>query len=265
MRLVALHLLVLLSARCSGPEGRGEPALFDAIAERRATINAALETQEAFRMEVEAATLGRLVRENFDDVLAGLGSEDGARREAAAFALGFSRNRLALDPLRAAAARGDPSLRAFAIASIGMLGFRDTPMDIFEKALGDDDWQVRLSALFGLRHLVTPGCPAAVLAAVHARLQDPVTGIRNEAVLVLAKVATPAALEILLSRAVRDPEPLVRQNAARALGAVRRPAEKILPVLLEMSRDGDPRVAEAADAALRWVEAGRVDTPAPDR
>jgi HEAT repeat protein len=260
-----LLALALLPSGCSGPSSVRGPALFDAIAERRALIDAALETQEAFRMEVEGATLGRLVRENFEEVLEGLRSPDPARQEAAAFALGFSRNRAAVEPLVEAAASDRASLRAFAIASVGMLGFRDTPTGPFLKLLADDAWQVRLSALFGIRHFVTPGSPAALVQAVGARLTDPVTGVRNEAVLVLAKVATPAALELILTRAVGDPEPLVRQNAARALGAIRRPAEKILPVLAELSRDGDPRVADAADASLRWVQEGRVDTPALDR
>jgi HEAT repeat protein len=260
----AVVLLVLISARCSAPSGESDPPLFEAIARRRAMYDAALDSQEAFRVEAEAAALGRLARERFEEILPGLESADPAKQEAAAFALGFSRSRAAMQPLAAAAGSPNPALRAFAIAALGMLGFRDAPQEPFRKLLADDAWQVRHSALFGLRHCAGPACPAPLLEAVCACLSDPLMGIRNEAVLVLAKVASPAALEMILARAVKDPEALVRQNAARALGAIARPAERIRPTLADLLRDEDRGVAEAADAALRWIDGARVDTP-PER
>jgi HEAT repeat protein len=64
---------------------------------------------------------------------------------------------------------------------------------------------------------------------------------------------------------VKDPEALVRQNAARALGAIARPAERIRPALTGMLRDDDRAVADAAEASLRWIDGPHVDTPARDR
>jgi HEAT repeat protein len=261
----AVILLVLVSARCSAPPADSDPPLFETIARRRALYDEALDSREAFRVEAEAATLGRLARERFEEILPALESPDPARQEAAAFALGFSRNRAAIEPLAAAAGSPNPALRAFAVAALGMLGFRDAPQEPFRKLLADEAWQVRQSALFGLRHCAGPGCPAALLEAVSACLSDPLMGIRNEAVLVLAKVASPGALEMILARAVKDPEALVRQNAARALGAIARPAERIRPALAEMLRDEDRGVAEAAGASLRWIDGAQVDTPARDR
>jgi HEAT repeat protein len=254
--------IVLLSARCSSP---GAPELPALLAERREQFNEALDSQDAFRVEVEGATLARLARERFVELLAGLSSSDPEMQEAAAFALGFSRHRGAIDPLAAATESERPALRAVAIASLGMLGFREVPLEPFRKRLGDDDPHVRLSALFGLRHLAGPGCPTPVLEAVHARLSDSSMGIRNEAVLVLGKIGGAVSIEMLLAGPIRDPEALVRQNVARALGTLRGPGERIVPALKGLLKDEDPGVVRAAQTSLRWIEGGHVDTPRPDR
>ena len=261
MTRAALVLLAMLSARCSSPGS----TLLEAITEQRDRYDDALDSQDAFRVEVEAATIGRHARERLRELLEGLASSDPALQDAAAFALGFSRHRAAIEPLTAATASPRAALRACAIAALGMLGVRDAPMEPFRKLLADEDSQVRLSALFGLRHLAGPGCPTSVLEAVHARVSDPVMGIRNEAVLVLGKIGGAASLEILLGRPIRDPEPMIRQNVARALGTMRGPSERIVPALKELSRDEDPAVARAAQASLRWIDGAHVDTPAPDR
>ena len=258
-----LAILVLLSTRCSSAPR--ERPWFETIADHRARYDEALDSQQTFRVEVEGAALQHLVRERFPEILQGLESRESAEQEAAAFALGFSRHRAALDPLAAATTSPNPALRAFAVAALGMLGFRDAPMEPFRKLLRDEVWQVRLAALFGLRHLAASGCPTAVLEAVQERLSDPVMGIRNEAVLVLAKVGGPVSLEMILARPVRDPEALVRQNAARALGAIRKPAERVIPALKRMMAHEDPAVARAAEAALQAADGGHVDTPGPDR
>src|SRR4029079_8322434 len=112
----------------------------------------------------------------------------------------------------------------------------------------------------GLRHLAGPGCPTSVLEAVHARLSDPEMGIRNEAVLVLGKVGGAVSLEMLRAKPIRDPEALVRQNVARALGTLRGPSERTVPALKELRKDEDPGVVRAAQASLRWIDGGRVDT-----
>ena len=260
MRGVVL-LLAILSARCSA----SGPTLLDAIAERRDRYDDALDSHDAFRVEVEASTIGRLARERFPELLEGLASADPAMQDAAAFALGFSRHRGAIEPLAAATGSPRPALRAFAIAALGMLGARDVPMEPFRKLLADEDTQVRLSALFGLRHLAGPGCPTTVLEAVHGRITDPAMGVRNEAVLVLGKVGGAASLEILLGRPLRDPEPMVRQNVARVLGTIRGPSERIVPALKALLKDEDPQVARAAQTSLRWIEGPRVDTSPPDR
>lgn len=255
-------LLVLLSARCSSP---GTPDLPAILAERRELYNEALDSQDVFRVEVEGATMARLARERFSELLQGLVSSDPAMQDAAAFALGFSRHRGAIDPLAAATGSSRPALRAVAIAALGMLGFREVPMEPFRKLLDDADAHVRLSALFGLRHLAGPGCPTPVLEAVHARLSEPAMGIRNEAVLVLGRIGGAAALEMLLARSIRDPEAMVRQNVARALGSLRGPAERTVPALKELLKDVDPGVVRAAQKSLQWIEGGHVDTPPSDR
>jgi HEAT repeat protein len=258
----ATLLFALLSARCSSP---GPSDLRSILAERRDRYDDALDSQDSFRLEVEAATTGRLARERLPELLEGLSSTDPALQDAAAFALGFSRHRSAIEPLASATSSPRPTLRALAVAALGMLGFREVPMDPFRRLLDDEDDRVRLAALFGLRHVAGPSCPTPVLEVLHARLSDPVMGIRNEAVLVLGRIGGAAALEMILAKPVRDPEALVRQNAARALGAMRGPAERVVPALKVLMKDEDPGVVRAAQTSLRWIDGGHVDTPASDR
>lgn len=257
MRVVAATLFLLTG--CFGPPPDLERELVEAVAEHRLRFDAALDSQEAFRVEVETEALGRLAQANFVSLLAALASADPAHQEAAAFALGFSRNRAAAVPLAEATESERPALRAFAVAALGMLGCRDVPLEPFRKRLGDGAWQVRHAALFGLRTLASPATPAWLVEAVQGCLADSVMDVRNEAVLVLGRAGGAASVDAIASRSLKDPEALVRQNAARALGAIGKPAGKATPALIESLRDEDTRVVDAAWTSLRWIHGVDLD------
>jgi HEAT repeat protein len=243
------------AAAPSDPEGE----LFGAVLDLRARYDAALESLEPGRVAAEGEAVARFARAHFEALLAWLGSSDEDRQEAAAFALGFSRNRRAAAPLAAATRSPALAVRGSAIAALGMLGVPGASLEPFRTILDDAEGRVRHAALFGLRHVPAPEFPAWLVDRVQAKLADDVMDVRSEALLVLAKAGRPASVGAILSRSVRDPKPRVRQNAARALGAIGKPVETVTPPLIELLRDEDPRVVEAAWASLRWLHGVDLD------
>jgi hypothetical protein len=246
-------LLVSALGACAGAPSEDERVLtlFDRVAYLLAQYNAALATQEGLPLDAATNDLRKLAAAEFDRLAAGLAGGDAVRQGEAAFALGFSRRREAVAPLLAACASPDAVVRANAIAALGMLGFEDGVVPAFQKLLGDAEAEVRLAALFGLRTLVDETRDLGLLPAVHARLADPATGVRNEALILLRDMKRKESVEPILTRSIKDVEPLVRANAALAVGAVGPAVAKVAtPPLIEMLRDEETKVVDSAWKAL---------------
>ena len=254
-RAPAAFLLAALAA-CSGTPSEDDRvlSLFDRVAYLLGQYNAALGSQEGLPLDAATNDLRKLATAEFDRLLGGLSSEDPVRRSEAAFAIGFSRRREAVDPLLQACAAPEPVVRANAAAALGMLGFPDGVAPAFEKLLGDPEADVRLSALFGLRTLVDETRDLGLLSAVHARLADEVVGVRNEALILLRDMKRKESIEPILARSIKDVEPLVRANAALALGSTGTAGAKAAtPPLIEMLRDEEAKVVESAWKALSLI------------
>lgn len=253
-RLLAVALLALLSS-CSGTPSEQELALrlFDHVAYLLAKYNAALASQEALPLDAATSDLRKVAEADFDRLLEGLAGEDPERRADAAFALGFSRRKEAVEPLARACASTDAVLRRNAGAALGMLGFEEAAPTV-GKLLEDPEPEVREAALFGLRAIVDETRDAGLLPAVHARLGDRAVGVRNEALILLRDMKRTESAEPILSRSIKDVEPLVRANAALALGSIGPAAAKLVtPHLIEMLRDEESKVVESAWKALSLV------------
>lgn len=256
MKRASAALLLAALAACSGGPSEEDRVLtvFDRVAYLLAQYNAALGSQEGLPLDAATNDLRRLAATEFDRLLAGLSSEDPVRRSEAAFALGFSRRREALDPLLRACAAPEAMVRANAAAALGMLGIEDGVAPVFGKLLNDAEPEVRLSALFGLRTLVDETRDLGLLPVVHARLSDPAVGVRNEALILLRDMKRKESIEPILGNSIKDVEPLVRANAALALGAVGPAGAKTTtPPLIEMLRDEEAKVVESAWKALSLV------------
>lgn len=255
MRRLPILCLAAAFAGCSGGPSERELnlQLFDQVAYLMAKFNAALGSQESLPLDAATSDLRKLATTEFDRLLAALNGEDAALRSDAAFALGFSRRKEALGPLTAAAASPDPVLRRNAGAALGMLGFEEAAPSI-AKALEDAEPDVREAALFGLRTLVDETRDFGLLPAVHARLGDRAVGVRNEALILLRDMKRAESVEPVVNRSVKDVEPLVRANAALALGAIGPAVAKVVtPHLIEMLRDEESKVVESAWKALSLV------------
>jgi len=97
------------------------------------------------------------------------------------------------------------------------------------KALGDEDWRVRMEAAVALGNI---GDPRAVEPLIRA-LGDKDWRVRMEAAVALGNIGDPRAVEPLI-QALGDKSGSVRRVAARALGEI-----------------GDPRAVEPLTRALR--------------
>jgi hypothetical protein len=255
MRTLAALAVLSASAGCGGtPDAeRSRLEVFDALAKLMLDYNEALGRGEPVPIEAHTVKLQKFVSKEFEAVLEGLGSNDPDRRAVAAFALGFSRNRGAVAPLEAASSAPEPGVRANAVASLGVLGFEDVPVEPFRKLLEDPHATVREAVLFGLRQLVDEKNDRGLLEAVHARLSDAVANVRNEALILLRKCRRGESVQPILKTVVRDREPLVRMNAAVTLGKIGAAAQAATPALVEMLRDEESKVVDAAYKALNLI------------
>lgn len=258
MTRIAAALLIALAAAgsgcASGPSSEDLTLdLFNRIAFLFVHWNGAMDHQDPLRLEGVTTELRRLVAAHHSRVLEGLSSQDPVIRSDAAFALGFSKERTAIGALQAAASDPEIPVRVNAIASLGMLGTADVPTEPFAQSLDDPSWKIRHAALFGLRPLVDETKDRGLLGKVHEKLSDADVNVRNEATILLAKLRRRESVEVLLGRTIRDVDPRVRSNAAVTLMVIGAAALPANPFLIEMLRDEDSRVVEAAWRALNRI------------
>lgn len=255
IRFVSALLVALAAARCSSGPSSEEVTLdlFSRIAFLFEHYNGALGNQDPLRLEGVTSELRRVVLAHYPRVLEGLSSADPVIRADAAFALGFSKERGAAGPLAAAASDPESPVRSNAIASLGMLGFEEVPTEPFAKAVDDPVREVRMAALFGLRPLVDETKDRGLLAKIHGKLSDPDMNVRNEALILLRKMKRKESVEILVGKPLRDPDPLVRSNAALTLGVIGANALGANPFLIEMLRDEDSKVVDSAWRSLNRI------------
>jgi hypothetical protein len=255
MSLTRAALLLAVAAGCSSGPASDDitPEVFSRIAFLFAHYNAALEHQDPRGLEGVTTELRRLVTAHPTKIAAGLSSPDPSIRADAAFAMGFSKEAGSVAPLILAASDPDVSVRANAIASLGMLGLDTVPTEPFVAALDDSEWKMRVAALFGLRPIVDEGQDRGLLPKIHERTGDPDPNVRNEATILLAKLRRAESVAVLLGKPVHDVNARVRANAALSLGAIGLPAREANAFLIEMLRDEDPGVVERAREALNRI------------
>jgi HEAT repeat protein len=195
----------------------------------------------------------RLNAESGRLLLAALQSKNEADQGYAAFALGFSENRIAIDPLVAATRHPNETVRGNAIVALGNLGFPDVPAEPFLRLMKDPLPRVRQASLFGLALLPVDKDPREFQAPVQECLGDSDWSVRNEALIVLRKMKRPDSVQVILKGPVKDREPQVRASAALAIGAVGREAREATPFLIEMLKDESHLVVDGAWSALNHI------------
>jgi ParB family chromosome partitioning protein len=146
----------------------------------------------------------------------------------------------------------DDDIRREAVEAVGWrLRKRKGPADPLLKALKHRDPVTQLLAAEGLARAGREESLSVLLAAVD--LQSDLA-LRQRAVLALGELGDARALDLLL-KIVNDPEHLLRDQAAEALGHMGRSgkADEVLQLLQELAR-GDGSLAEGALKGLRWFD-----------
>lgn len=254
-------VLALSLASCGGgsEEDTARLQLFDKIELLFLYYDSALQNQDPKLVEVAAGDLYKLMRAHFARVVEGLSSKEEAVRARAAFALGFSRSRDAIGTLVQATQDPKPSVRANAVAALGLLSFKEVPDEPFKRLLEDREAQVRVGALFGLRHVLDDRDDRGLLPVILALLKDEAWEVRNEAVILLRRLRRAEAAEPIAAGPARDREALVRRNAAATLGEMGALARPVLPLLIEMLRDDAHAVVMEAWRALNRITGSDMD------
>ena len=149
----------------------------------------------------------------------------------------------------AAAALGDYGIKGIAEAIVRQLPSTSGPVSDDEKLIGS----MALTALLRLRQ-------ASTVEAIAAQLRSPDPDLRWQAANALARiregiaVATPGLLPLL-----DDKDPLVRANAARALGVAK--STQAIDPLIKLLGDRDERVVASAVNALGAIGDPRAVDP----
>ncbi|HEV3027110.1 MAG TPA: HEAT repeat domain-containing protein, partial [Planctomycetota bacterium] len=171
----------------------------------------------------------------------------------AAFALGFSESPAVVAPLVSATSHRNETVRGNAIVALGNLGFSDIPTEPFIRLLKDPFPEVRQAALFGLSQMPLDRDSRNLEGDIYARLLDADWRVRNEALIVLRRMKRPDSVNAILDGPLQDREPIIRTSAALALAAIGRAAREATPFLIELLKDSDHRVVDAAWTALNRI------------
>lgn len=137
--------------------------------------------------------------------------------------------------------------------------YQADPVGFCIKELNNQDQSVRFNAVDILR-----GCAGDAKAAIPALCEllekEQVTTIRAQCAWALEEICERVDPESAgqavtpLARALDDSDAEVRTLAAKALGAIGKPAKSARPELMKMLNDSNAEVREAVEAALEAID-----------
>jgi HEAT repeat protein len=136
----------------------------------------------------------------------------------------------------------DPKIRIMAIRFMQKAGLEPSSL-LLQETLSDPDPEVRLEAI----RFMTKLEPSLEPSLLKKTLKDPDAGVRMAALQGLFRSGERLDLTLLL-QLLSDESPWVRRKIATLLGWY--PMEGVLPVLVELSKDGNPGVRKAALISL---------------
>jgi HEAT repeat protein len=169
-------------------------------------------------------------------------------RQAAAWALGETRNPAAVAPILGALEDSEASVREAGAWALKTTADPSAAAPL-RKALADEDPKVRAAAAFAVEQFVGPATAESLLPL----LQDKAPEVREAATWSLGKSNDPRTVEPLL-RCLGDTSAGVRAAAASSLGWISDPRAPM--ALVDAMADPGARVRAAAAASL-----GRLDEP----
>jgi hypothetical protein len=247
--------LLVLAAGCAsgpGPEER-ESEVYDRIAYLRVSYDTAYGDYNRIAIDAIAQELRRHANRELELFCRDVKAADLRRKSLAAFALAFATEKKAQEALLVGVRDKNHEIVEMCLAALGILHMSDTPIDVFREHLTSPIPGVRQAALYGLRFHLDEGEPRGMLTEVVRLLTDATMEVRNEALILLRRMRTKEIVDPILRHCVKDRDPLIRQNAAISLAALGAEAVDATAALVEMLRDGDTKVVEAAWTALNRI------------
>ncbi len=214
---------------------------------------AAQDPDVGVRISVAIALKSYKTPEGLDQVLALIDDEDDGVRLKAIEAAEARRDDKAVDKLVNYTRHGNPAIKRKvfqAMAAVNPTRLHRSLREIFSEGVFDQDAEIRLAAVHGLRSIKDP----RVLDIMSVLLQDPVLAVRIGTIEAYGFSKYPLALQPLVASA-QDPQnpPEVRMAAYKALAALgQKSAIQHLKGLLQGEKTPDLR--EAIEAAIKQLQ-----------
>jgi len=190
-----------------------------------------IESEEAARILVEA------INDESADVRTEIIDSLGKIGEKARLAVAAIGEALLNDP--------QPVVREAAAAALMAIKDKDSTSSLIDALCQDLSWEVRAKAAKALGNI---GATEAVSTLLKALYADPEPAVRREAAWALGQTGDRSTIPMLSDRLVDEDHHLVRRAIAQSLGQLG--GKEAASVLMELAGDSDPRVREAAFAAL---------------
>ena len=194
-----------------------------------------------------ALSAGAAAKPSFEDLVANLKSPNAATRQEAAAALGKSRRREAVTPLAALVRDPEDRVRLEVVRALRAL--RDVSgIPALVTSLSDGNREVREEAIGTLVEIYTERDRVGPVGRFLELFSD-----EYDRTTIAPYAVVDPVVERGLAGALRDSEPVIREQAALALGILN--ARSALPALATALKDPDPGVRGAAATAIGKVGA----------
>lgn len=224
----------------------------------------AMAKQDAKGVTLLDAEITLLVEKNVEVFKIVLKSIDDSTRATAAAALGYIKEDELVPLLVEALHDFSPYVRRNAANSLGQIGYGNTPHWELINLLSDDDPSVRSAASFAFIGIVRQENPddktldektkvrnSEMMSALIKALDDGSVEVRNHALQALGVLGRKEEIKPIAEHALKEKVPLVKEAAAIILGRFKDNTAN--PYLIEMLKDYDTNVVEAAGIALREI------------
>jgi HEAT repeat protein len=213
---------------------------------------AAKDPDSGVRAAVAIALKSYATPSGLDQLLTLIDDEDDKVRLKAIEAAEHRRDDKAVDKLVNYTRHGNPEIKRKvfrALAAVNPPRLHRSLREIFSEGVFDQDAEIRLSAVHGLRSIKDP----RVLDIMSVLLQDPVIAVRTATLEAYGFSKYPQAMQPLLASA-QDPQnpPEVRIEAYKALGTLGRKSS-IQHLNGQLQSERDKKVRETIEAAIKTL------------
>jgi HEAT repeat protein len=277
-------LVIVLLVACAQPPRDVERELKLAMQTRCLRLDNAIEAQDEKRIQHVISDTSNLVERNFAVLVKFSESSDVDERRLSAFGFGFSTKQEAINLLFELLNDSSPLVQRYAATAIAFQYYFFDRTDIKPKAvstlenilLNSKHEDARWGAAHALFWLLEEKDKQKHTDILVKALADSHLGVRTEIVRTLGKIKAKKAENAIIQKVFEDPaikrspleimspiEPqliaLLKINAAVALSEIK--SEQAIPYLIELLKDDEKKVVQAALFSLRRITGAGIELP----